>query len=836
MSDVKLDYISVGGNRHPAAADWDRNSGLVAFGADNNVGLWDPLVGGNLKCYLIDADESQDQNHRGIFALLRGHTDAVNAVRFITPSCLNESLILSGSVDKTVKIWRRSNNDAYRWILVATVEAHSSSINCITVLDAQNIFITGAADATVKVWQLQGKDDATTPIDAVLLHEIAITPRFFPLTIAATALDSPSNPDSKEFVLAVAGTKASIQIYVAKGGDSTPYTLALVATLTGHEAWIRSLAITRENLEDDSSDLIIASASQDKYIRLWRIHRGSDLPTSSRALDDPTLGVLAKLPLSNKAHRFGTATQQFSITFEALLLGHEDWIYTASWHRYKNRLQLLSASADNSLAVWEADEATGIWMCVARLGEISAQKGSTSATGSTGGFWLGLWSPNADAVVSLGRTGGWRLWQRDGTAESDRWLQKPAVTGHTREVNGIAWSRDGTLLLSTSNDQTTRLHAEWNIDGRSSWHEFSRPQIHGYDLNCIDTITNAQFISGADEKLLRVFDEPEGVAEILHNLCNIQKPTGAALPDAANIPVLGLSNKAVEASTDDQVPMTNGQERDDAEPIPKSALKLTEPPLEDHLARHLLWPEREKLYGHGYEINVVAASHDGTLVATACRASSIDHAVIRLYDTKEWRELKPVLKAHTLTVTGLKFSDDDEYLLSVGRDRQFCVWKRGSENRMEYILAHNKEKAHSRMILAASWAPSVPGRIFATGARDRNFSIWRIGDDGVVACLNTLGSVAPITALHFLPELVREHAILAVGAEDGFVAVGKVDPQKECEYKTLDTKGALEQAKAVEQVLWRPKGNRHVDDDVRQLAIACADSSLHIASITLRWE
>jgi hypothetical protein len=44
MTDVTVDYISVGGNRHPAAADWDRSSGILAFGADNNIALWDPLV------------------------------------------------------------------------------------------------------------------------------------------------------------------------------------------------------------------------------------------------------------------------------------------------------------------------------------------------------------------------------------------------------------------------------------------------------------------------------------------------------------------------------------------------------------------------------------------------------------------------------------------------------------------------------------------------------------------------------------------------------------------------------------------------------------------------
>lgn len=44
MASVVSDYISVGGNRHPGAADWDVQTGVLAFGADNNVALWEPLV------------------------------------------------------------------------------------------------------------------------------------------------------------------------------------------------------------------------------------------------------------------------------------------------------------------------------------------------------------------------------------------------------------------------------------------------------------------------------------------------------------------------------------------------------------------------------------------------------------------------------------------------------------------------------------------------------------------------------------------------------------------------------------------------------------------------
>lgn len=39
-----IEYIAAGGNRHPAVADWDEKSGLVAYGADRNVALWFPQV------------------------------------------------------------------------------------------------------------------------------------------------------------------------------------------------------------------------------------------------------------------------------------------------------------------------------------------------------------------------------------------------------------------------------------------------------------------------------------------------------------------------------------------------------------------------------------------------------------------------------------------------------------------------------------------------------------------------------------------------------------------------------------------------------------------------
>jgi len=43
MDTIVAEYLAAGANRHPSAADWDE-SGLLAFGADRNIALWNPQV------------------------------------------------------------------------------------------------------------------------------------------------------------------------------------------------------------------------------------------------------------------------------------------------------------------------------------------------------------------------------------------------------------------------------------------------------------------------------------------------------------------------------------------------------------------------------------------------------------------------------------------------------------------------------------------------------------------------------------------------------------------------------------------------------------------------
>lgn len=51
-----------------------------------------------------------------------------------------------------------------------------------------------------------------------------------------------------------------------------------------------------------------------------------------------------------------------------------------------------------------------------------------------------------------------------------------------------------------------------------TWHEISRPQIHGYDMQCLALVGRFQFVSGADEKVLRVFQAPRNFVENFANI------------------------------------------------------------------------------------------------------------------------------------------------------------------------------------------------------------------------------------------------------------------------------------------------------------------------------
>jgi WD40 repeat protein len=135
-----------------------------------------------------------------------------------------------------------------------------------------------------------------------------------------------------------------------------------------------------------------------------------------------------------------------------------------------------------------------------------------------------------------------------------------------------------------------------------------------------------------------------------------------------------------------------------------------------------------------------AVSPARDLLATACKATSAEHAVVRLYDTTTWKQVGSPLEGHNLTITRITFSHDGRFILTCSRDRTWRLFeslgdgKGGCQGRsapaklltdptLQGFDAVAAEKPHARIIWDCAWAPD--DRYFATVSRDKQVRIRR---------------------------------------------------------------------------------------------------------------
>jgi WD40 repeat protein len=423
-----------------------------------------------------------------------------------------------------------------------------------------------------------------------------------------------TNASASVTLLATAGADGSIHLMVQRRDAQ----FATALQLEGHQDWVRALAFART----DDGALLLASASQDFNVRLWKLATpaalaaaaaraaasdesgecedelgasfglfagrgaaaaattgagGAQRPLSDAAAHSiaeggsafyvfhhscclffmfPSLHIAAPAPgkdlisttsLGSRGHlvsiQRSSATAaappqrlEFSAILEAVLSGHEDWVFSVAWHprvripldaaasaaaetdaagafTWHQPLCLLTASMDKSMMVWRPDRASSLWLNEVRVGEVG---------GHTLGFAGGLFGPRGAALLAHGCNGAFHLWRNSATAASASMLPltaadeagdrswRPALVpaGHFAGVQDLCWDATRQYVVSTALDQTTRIVAPWagsagadanhhddgdavDIDGgngdgnRVVWHEIARPQTHGFDLHCV---------------------------------------------------------------------------------------------------------------------------------------------------------------------------------------------------------------------------------------------------------------------------------------------------------------------------------------------------------------
>jgi len=138
------------------------------------------------------------------------------------------------------------------------------------------------------------------------------------------------------------------------------------------------------------------------------------------------------------------SSQQFSVTFDALLVGHEAGVTSLTWRQdSQSTPTLLSTSTDSSVILWSpsSDSSSSIWINRERFGDVGGQR--------LGGFVGGLWASKGKEVLAWGWSGGWRRWTCNGSSTDETWLEIGSITGHNGPVKGLDWSPDGKYLISS---------------------------------------------------------------------------------------------------------------------------------------------------------------------------------------------------------------------------------------------------------------------------------------------------------------------------------------------------------------------------------------------------
>ena len=538
------------------------------------------IIAGNARGNIAEFTLSPSADSSGtrpftIVSQIGAHTDGITSLSSLVLSSVDDEqnqqqqkekrkrqrvLLVTTSLDSTSRVWLCENAD----------ESETSAEHCCS----------GSNDKECN------SDEKSVASSSSRWAEVACfqTGTRHDLCSAAVELRHSGSTHTSCFI-ALGGAGGDIRLYAASLDHAdASLEFRLCCRLAGHTEWIRSLSFRPQymnafdrgddetdvhdkpsngsNAIDDMSYLILASGSQDRNIRLWRIASQTDASTTT-----PSAGGLRSILPS---YKFTVDDEQFAVRMESLLYGHEDWVYDLCWGALRvpgtshsattttdgvdddndatrvMKSYLLSASMDHTLIFWTQSE--GLWIAETSVGDSSL---------TNIGFYGVMWSRDGEIVFAHSYTGGFHAWKRREALSIDSnddnngafnalfdvgftsplcWEPQLSFTGHNMKAGGpvdLCWCMNGQCLLSAGEDETTRMFVNWN-----GWRELARPQVHGHKLACValvepctSTIRDLRgssddddddgtkcrhpvigsaltLVSGAEEKVLRILQAP----------------------------------------------------------------------------------------------------------------------------------------------------------------------------------------------------------------------------------------------------------------------------------------------------------------------------------------